>query len=216
MVITRTHIGCGSPKQDTEKAHGEPLGKENVLDHEEELRLAEHRAVLRARRSARALAKDEGAWRAAARRMERQVERLCERVSRPMPRSSSAVSPASVVAGWAAKIPTFTKENGNVASRAAFGAVLNATADSIPELVGGSADLTPSNNTSVKAWKNFTPSDYTAPLRPFRHSRTWNGRHHERHGACTGACMPYGGTFLIFSDYMRPAIRLACDHARAA
>jgi len=110
--------------------------------------------------------------------------------------------------GWSAKIPSFTKENGTVASRAAFGAVLNATAEVLPELVGGSADLTPSNNTSVKAWKNFAPCDYAARYVHF------GIREHAMASMMTGMALhkgvtPYGGTFLIFSDYMRPAVRLA-------
>jgi transketolase len=110
--------------------------------------------------------------------------------------------------GWAAKIPSFTKENGTVASRAAFGTVLNATAEFLPELVGGSADLTPSNNTSVKAWKNFSPADYAARyvhfgIREHGMAAIMNGM------AVHGGILPYGGTFLIFSDYMRPAVRLA-------
>src|SRR6185369_16005244 len=109
---------------------------------------------------------------------------------------------------WTSKIPSFTKENGNVASRAAFGAVLNATADVLPELVGGSADLTPSNNTTVKTWKNFAPGSYDAKymhfgIREHGMASIMNGM------ALHGGIIPYGGTFLIFSDYMRPSVRLA-------
>src|SRR6185312_15282602 len=109
---------------------------------------------------------------------------------------------------WTKKIPSFSKENGSVASRAAFGMALNATAEVLPELVGGSADLTPSNNTSVKAWKNFTPDDYAARyvhfgIREHAMASIMNGM------ALHGGILPYGGTFLIFSDYMRPAVRLA-------
>ena len=64
-------------------------------------------------------------------------------------------------ADWSKGLPTFTKENGSVASRSAFGVSLNATADALPELIGGSADLTPSNNTSVKTWKDYQPTDRT-------------------------------------------------------
>src|SRR5205814_419058 len=104
-----------------------------------------------------------------------------------------------LLADWASKIPTFTKENGNIASRAAFGAVLNATADVLPELVGGSADLTPSNNTSVKAWKDFTPANYAERyvhfgIREHGMASIMNGM------AVHKGVIPYGGTFLIFSD----------------
>ena len=207
LVVTRTHIGFGSPKQDSEKAHGEPLGAENVLitkknlgwpslepffvpdEALEEFRKAKAKgATAHADWNAKAAAY-KSAYGADWTELER---RLAGR--RPE--------------GWAAKIPSFTKENGNIASRAAFGAALNATAESLPELVGGSADLTPSNNTSVKAWKNFAPGDYSARYVHF------GIREHAMASMMTGMALhrgvlPYGGTFLIFSDYMRPAVRLA-------
>jgi transketolase len=111
-------------------------------------------------------------------------------------------------ADWTKTLPSFTKENGAVASRSAFGVSLNATAENLPELIGGSADLTPSNNTSVKAWANFTPADRAGRymhygIREHGMGAIMNGM------AVHGGVIPYGGTFLIFSDYMRPAIRLA-------
>jgi transketolase len=110
--------------------------------------------------------------------------------------------------GWESAIPTFTKENGNVASRAASGAVLGALVEKIPELVGGSADLTPSNNTQPKSFKEYSPNDRTARyvhygIREHGMAGIMNGL------ALHGGIIPYGGTFLIFSDYMRPSQRLA-------
>ena len=176
--------------------------------HEEEPRLAEPRAVLRSRRGARRTG-------AARRRRAPSCTPSGTRSTPPTlaripatPRSSTAGSPASASPNWDAKAPSFTEENGAIASRAAFGAALNATADCLPELVGGSADLTPSNNTSVKAWKNFEPGDYAARymhfgIREHGMASIMNGM------ALHGGVIPYGGTFLIFSDYMRPPIRLA-------
>ncbi len=111
-------------------------------------------------------------------------------------------------AGWESAIPTFTKDNGNIASRAASGAVLGALVDKVPELVGGSADLTPSNNTQPKSFKNFSPEDFAARyvhygIREHGMAGIMNGL------ALHGGVIPYGGTFLIFSDYMRPSQRLA-------
>jgi len=105
-------------------------------------------------------------------------------------------------------VPTFTKENGNVASRAASNTVLNALAPILPELIGGSADLTPSNGTSVKTWRNFAPGDFGARYMHF------GIREHGMGAIMNGmvlhkGVLPFGGTFLIFSDYMRPPIRLA-------
>ena len=207
LIITKTHIGYGSPRQDSEKAHGEALGKENVLitkkrygwPSEEPFFVPEE--SLAEWRKARARGQDaHTAW-----SYQRESYRKAyEADSKELDRRLSGTPPD----GWAKKIPTFTKENGNVASRAAFGAVLNATAEALPELVGGSADLTPSNNTSVKAWKNFSPGDFAARyvhfgIREHGMAAIMNGM------ALHGGILPYGGTFLIFSDYMRPSIRLA-------
>jgi transketolase len=207
MVITKTHIGWGSPRQDSEKAHGEPLGKENILKTKEnygwpstEPFFVPDEALAHWRK-----AKERGAvqhaewtkkWDAYEKSNPAEAKELKRRLANKLPE------------GWAAKIPTFTAENGNVASRAAFGAVLNATASALPELVGGSADLTPSNNTTVKTWKDFTPANHAGTyvhfgIREHGMASIMNGM--SRHGGVR----PYGGTFLIFSDYMRPSIRLA-------
>ena len=207
LIVTRTHIGFGSPRQDSEKAHGEPLGKENVLITKKNLGWPSLEPffvpddVVQAWRGTKERgAVDHADWNAQWRAYEAghpdDAKELERRLAGKRP------------AGWEKKIPNFTKENGNVASRAAFGAVLNATAEVLPELVGGSADLTPSNNTSVKAWKNFEPGDYAARyvhfgIREHAMAGIMNGM------ALHGGILPYGGTFLIFSDYMRPAVRLA-------
>jgi transketolase len=208
MIVTRTHIGYGSPhKQDTAKAHGEPLGRDEVIATKENLgwpslepfyvpedALAHWRTT-----------KDKGAsehaewnaeWTAYAAAYPDDAAELDRRMAGKRP------------ADWAKRIPSFTKDNGTMASRAAFGAVLNATADSLPELIGGSADLTPSNNTTVKAWQNFSAEHRDARymhfgVREHGMAAIMNGM------ALHGGLLPYGGTFLIFSDYMRPAIRLA-------
>ena len=207
LVVTKTHIGYGSPKQDSEKAHGEPLGKENVLITKKKLGwpstepfFVPPEALAEWRKTRERGVQDHTAWNY------RNVafEKAFPAESKELSRRLSGTPPE----GWSAKIPSFTKENGNVASRAAFGAVLNATAELLPELVGGSADLTPSNNTSVKAWKNFSPTDYAARyvhfgIREHGMASIMNGM------ALHGGIIPYGGTFLIFSDYMRPAVRLA-------
>jgi len=207
LVVTKTHIGYGSPKQDSEKAHGEALGNENILITKKNLGWPSQepffvpQEALAEWRKARARGQEvHKAW-----SYQREAYRKSyEADSKELDRRLSNTPPD----GWASKIPTFTKENGNVATRASFGAVLNATAESLPELVGGSADLTPSNNTSVKAWKNFSPGDYSNRyvhfgIREHGMAAIMNGM------ALHGGIVPYGGTFLIFSDYMRPSVRLA-------
>ena len=109
---------------------------------------------------------------------------------------------------WAAGLPTFKPEDGAMATRQASGAVLNALAAKLPELLGGSADLAPSNNTLIKGAPAFSASE------PAGRNVHFGVREHAMGAilnglALSGLLRPYGGTFLIFSDYMRPAIRLA-------
>src|SRR5205814_9626864 len=107
------------------------------------------------------------------------------------------------------KIPSFTKENGSVASRAASNTVLNAIFDTVPELIGGSADLTPSNGTKLK-----TPNDFTTENKAGRYVH-FGIREHGMAAIMNGMCShgglrPFGGTLLIFSDYTRAPGLLSC------
>ena len=109
---------------------------------------------------------------------------------------------------WADKLPAFTPGGGSMATREASGKVLNAIAPHLPTLIGGSADLTPSNNTYLKGYGDFQRDNVGARnlhfgVREHAMGSILNGM------ALHGGVIPYGGTFLIFSDYMRPAIRLA-------
>jgi transketolase len=208
LVVTKTHIGFGSPnKQDTAKAHGEPLGKDEIRLTKENLGwpsqepfFVPDEALKHWRQARDRGAKAHAAWNT----VFASYKKVAATDAGELERRLAGKAPA----GWDKAMPVFTKENGNVASRAAFGSALNATADALPELMGGSADLTPSNNTSVKAWKNFTPADRAGRymhygIREHGMGAIMNGM------AIHGGVIPYGGTFLIFSDYMRPAIRLA-------
>ena len=208
MVVTRTHIGYGSPhKQDTEKAHGEPLGKDEVVLTKQNLGYPSTEpffvppaAVENWRkagpRGASLHAEWTKTWNAYTAAYPGDAKELERRLRGDLP------------TGWLEKMPTFTKENGNVASRAASNTVLNALAPVIPELIGGSADLTPSNGTAIKSWENFSPTNYKGRymhfgIREHGMAAIMNGM------AIHGGVRPFGGTFLIFSDYMRPAVRLA-------
>jgi transketolase len=208
LIVTRTHIGYGSPnKVDTSKAHGEALGKDEILLAKKELgwpsqepffvpdaALAHWREAL----PAGELAQD--AWRrqliAYAQAFPDDAKELGRRLH------------GDLAAGWEATIPVFDATNGNVASRAASGAVLNAFAAKIPELVGGSADLAGSTLTTVKN------APFLSAAVPAGRNVHFGIREHAMGGimngmALHGGVIPYGGTFLVFSDYMRPAIRLA-------
>ena len=106
-------------------------------------------------------------------------------------------------------MPVFTAKDGNVASRAASGVVINAIAGKIPELMGGSADLATSTNTNIKGEPSFSAENYAG--RNFHFGIREHGMGSIMNGmSLTGGIIPYGATFLIFSDYMRPPVRLAC------
>jgi transketolase len=111
--------------------------------------------------------------------------------------------------GWDRDIPVFVPEDGGMATRQASGKVLGAIAPHIPTLIGGSADLAPSTNTVMKGQGDFARDSYAG------RNVHWGVREHAMGAALNGMALhgglyPYGATFLIFSDYMRPAIRLAC------
>src|SRR5687767_8419910 len=209
LVVTRTHIGYGSPKkQDTASAHGEPLGAEEVVatkkalgwPRPEETFYVPEDALANWRQARERGAAAHAEWkkRYAAYRgaFATEAEDLERRLAGNLPD------------GWDKAIPSFTKENGSVASRAASNAVLNGLVPVLPELIGGSADLTPSNGTAVKSWQPFAATRYEGRymhfgVREHGMGSIMNGM------ALHGGVVPFGGTFLIFSDYMRPAIRLA-------
>src|SRR4051794_39166764 len=119
--------------------------------------------------------------------------------------------------GWTSALPEFPADAKGVATRAASGKVLDALAGVLPELWGGSADLAESNNTTMKGQPSFIPSEHATKESPGdEYGRTLHFGIRE-HGmgsilngiALHGGTRPYGGTFLVFSDYMRPAVRLA-------
>ena len=111
-------------------------------------------------------------------------------------------------ADWDEGLPSYATDDGPLATRKASGAVLNAVGPQLPQLVGGSADLAPSNNTYIKGrtdQSRQTPGgrNFFFGIREHAMGSIMNGM------ALSGLLLPYGGTFLIFSDYMRPAVRLA-------
>jgi transketolase len=208
LVVVRTHIAYGSPnKQDTADAHGAPLGAEEVRLTREALgwtwdepffvpdeAVREWRKA-RERGEAMQLVWDQryASYRSGYPALAAELER---RLRGDLP------------AGWEKHIPSFAQSDGAMATRAASGKVLNALAPVVPELIGGSADLAPSTNTLIKGEGDFSATDRGA-----RNLR-FGVREHAMGGILNGMSLhggviPYGATFLIFSDYMRPAIRLA-------
>jgi transketolase len=204
LIIARTHIGYGSPhKQDTNKAHGEPLGEDEVRATKENLGwdpdakfFVPDAARARFEQTIPHGAHAENAWR----KMFAAYARECPDLAREFERVVSGQAPDD----WAVVFPL----DKPLATRAASGAVLNALAPRLSTLIGGSADLTPSNNTQPKNEQAITRNDFTGRyihfgVREHAMGAILNGL------ALHGGVYPYGGTFLVFSDYMRPAIRLA-------
>ncbi|MBX7118881.1 MAG: transketolase [Gemmatimonadaceae bacterium] len=208
LVCTKTIIGYGSPNRaDTAKAHGEALGKDEILLTKQaygwpstepffvpDAALAHWREA-----KARGVAlQAEWMKRFAeyAKAFPNEAKELGRRWHRDLP------------AGWEKSLPVFDEKTGNVASRAASGTVINALAGAVPELIGGSADLTGSNLTDVKGAEIFSAAKRDG--RNFRFGIREHGMGAIMNGmALHGGVIPYGGTFLVFADYMRPAIRLA-------
>ena len=207
LIIVRTHIGYGSPhKQDTAAAHGEPLGEEEVRLTKRNLGWPEDKTFYvpdevyaHMRQAVERGAQWEQEWRDL---FARYAEAYPE-LARQWDQFWSGELPE----GWDAELPTF-EAGTSVATRAASGKVLDAIAPRIPNLIGGSADLTPSNKTKFEGATDFQRDHYSGRyihfgVREHAMGAVLNGI------AYHGGLVPYGGTFLIFSDYMRPPVRLA-------
>ena len=217
LVILRTIIAWPAPtKQDTGEAHGSALGEDEVaalkdlLGFDPEKSFDVDRAVITHTRAlkkrAKAARKDWDAsyraWRKADRDRAALLDRLVD---------------GTLPDGLAKALPTFPADDKGIATRAASGTVLSALAPVLPELWGGSADLAGSNNTTMKGEPSFVPPHKQTE----EFSGGWFGRtlhfgiRENAMGmilngiALEGLTRPYGGTFLVFSDYMRPAVRLA-------
>ncbi|HRQ39071.1 MAG TPA: transketolase [Chloroflexota bacterium] len=203
LIACRTHIGYGSPnRQDTSKAHGEPLG-------EEEIRLTKQalgwplEPLFYVPNEVPAFLAGNGAAQAA-------WETLWGRYQEVYPELAAAFRQAldgDLPTNWGQIMPTFEVGKA-LATRASSGMVLNAIAPHVPYLLGGSADLTGSNNTALKGETPLSRDDFSGRyihygIREHAMGGMMNGM------ALHGGIRPYGGTFLVFSDYMRPAIRLA-------
>ncbi len=208
LIVVRTHIGFGSPnKQDSAAAHGAPLGADEVELTRQTLGWTAETTfhVPDAARAAFAPNAENGAA------AEAEWNQLLERYSEANPELAAEFarrSAGELPDGWEASLPLFTPEEGPLATRQASGAALNAICNLLPELIGGSADLAGSNNTDLQGKPFFSADESDAPnlhfgVREHAMGSVLNGM------ALSGMLIPYGGTFLIFADYMRPAIRLA-------
>ncbi|MGD8649663.1 MAG: transketolase [Desulfobacterales bacterium] len=207
LIVIRTHIAYGSPnKQDTAGAHGAPLGEDEIRLTKENLGwpstekfFVPDKALKVFRKSVDKGKKAEAAWQKKFFAYAKKQPELAKQWEDGISGKSSQ--------RWDAGIPNF-KGAKPIATRAASGLVLNAIADKLPTLIGGSADLAPSNNTLLKASFDFQKGAYEG-----RNIR-FGVREHAMGAMLNGMALhkgvqPYGGTFLVFADYCRPAIRLA-------
>jgi transketolase len=209
LVIVRTSIAFGSPnKQDTAEAHGAPLGEKEVALTKEALGWPKEPAffvpddVLSHFREAVSRGEDlERAWRL------KMAEYMKAHPDLAM--EWERVMWGDLPEGYEKDLPSFSPDAGPMATRKASGKVINAISRSVPELVGGSADLAPSTETLIKDGGEFLP-DAPKGGRNFHFGVREHGMGAILTGmARHGGVIPYGATFLIFSDYMRGAIRLA-------
>lgn len=207
IIACRTTIGFGSPNRaGTSKAHGEPLGAAEVRLTKEKFgwppdsQFYVPEEVLAYMRATGARGgQTEGEWQALMQRYAAAYPELAAEFQRGVANE--------LPDGWDRDLPTFGTEKA-IATRQASGTVLNALSKRIPNLIGGSADLTPSNNTLPEGEKSITRDDFSG--RYIRFGVREHGMGSIMNGiAAHGGLRPYGGTFLIFSDYMRPTIRLA-------
>jgi transketolase len=223
LILLRTHIGYGSPgKQDTFEAHGSPLGEAEVKLTKQKLGwpldppfFVPDDALARFREAVGNGRKAEAAWRE---RYSAYAEKFPE-VAKELDQVISGVLPA----GWDESIPEFPADPKGIATRTASGKILNAIAPKLPTLIGGSADLNPSTFTVLPKLGDFESPQRTAADKQGSAGGAWDyaGRNLHfgvrEHGmgaalngmAAHGGIIPFGSTFLIFSDYLRPSIRLA-------
>ena len=208
LICVRTIIGYGAPhKQGTAKAHGEALGDEELNAAKQNLgwplepRFLIPEDVLALFRKA----VDRG------RELETDWKMKFEAYSRLNPSLGAELSrrlAGKLPDGWDVELPTFPADEKGMATRASSGKIINALAPILPELIGGSADLAPSNNTKIDGSPDFQKGsldgrNFHFGVREHAMAAALNGMN------LFGGIIAYGGTFLIFSDYMKPAIRIA-------
>jgi transketolase len=208
IIKVRTHIAFGSPnKADTAGAHGSPLGDEELrltkinLGWDPDKSFYVPDEVLNFYRSTGEKGKSKNAeWNKLFSEYKKEFPELAEEYLN--------LCENKFHEGWTDALPVFDPKDGEVATRSASGKTINAIAKYFPNMIGGSADLEPSNDTFIKGEKSFQPGDYDGRNLHFGVREHSMGA--ELNGiALTKPLIPYGATFLIFSEYMRAPIRLA-------
>ncbi|HEX9309550.1 MAG TPA: transketolase [Gemmatimonadaceae bacterium] len=213
LIVIRSHIGYGSPhKHDTAEAHGSPLGQDEITLTKQALGYPSQEPFYVAPEALRYW-RDAGKRRAKAQEDWNKLYDSYKSANPGLEKELQRRLRGDLPDGWEDALPAFTAKDGNVASRAASGVVINAIGKKIPELMGGSADLASSTNTIIKGEPSFSAENYAG--RNFHFGIREHGMGSIMNGMSSfGGIIPYGATFLIFSDYMRPPIRLACIMGR--
>lgn len=223
LILVRTHIGYGSPnKHDSFTAHGSPLGADEVRLTKQNLGwpteppfLIPDAALAHFREALVRGERDEAAWNELMAAYTQAFPALAEELRRSLY--------GELPPDWDADIPVFPADAKGIATRVASGKVMNAIAPRLPALTGGSADLDPSTHTSLVGFGDFNPPAGQDDDTQGADSGGWSYAGRNLHFgvrehamgaivnglAAHGATIPYGSTFLIFSDYMRPPLRLA-------
>ena len=211
LIKVRTHIAYGSPnKVDTAAAHGSPLGEDEVRKVKEFFGFDPSQSFV-------VPGKVLEYYRAAGEkgiRLENEWDQLWEAYKKKYPELALEYEQAlrgELPSGWEQKLPVFRPadgKDGKMATRQASGKVINSLAESIPALIGGAADLSPSTDTNMTSYASFTAENpggrnFHFGIREHAMGAILNGM------ALTKGIIPFGATFLIFSEYMRPPIRLA-------
>ncbi len=206
LISVKTIIGYGMPTAGTRKAHSDAPGEEAVRETKRQLGWPEDKqfyvpdeALAHFREAVDRGAEQEAQWRALVGKYQEKHSELGSQWHSMMK--------GELPEGWEEHLPKFAEPK-SVATRVASGEVINALAPHLPMLIGGSADLGVSNNTDIKGGGDFEAGSYEGRIIHF------GVREHAMGSTLTGISLnggliPYGGTFLTFSDYMRPAIRLA-------
>ncbi len=222
LILVRTHIGYGSPEQDSYKAHGSPLGEHDVAATKRNLGWPEQPpflepddALAHLRTAVEQGRRTQDAWQASFTRYAKAFPDLAAELQRSLD--------GRLPDGWDADVPVFPADAKGLATREAGGKVLSAIAPKLPALTGGSADLDPSTYTAVKGLGDFDPRAVPGEDTQGSAGGGWSYagrnlhfgvREHAMGAICNGMAahggiIAYDATFLIFSDYMRPPIRLA-------
>ncbi len=207
LIVVKTHIGYGSPKQDNAAAHGEPLGDEGLDATKDNLGWPREPRfyVPDEAREHMGQAVERGI------ELEAQWEAVREEYRQANPQLASGFDQIvrdELPDDWDADIPVFQPADGPDATRSSSGKVLNALAGRLTNLIGGSADLAPSNKTYLDGCGDCSAQQ------PGARNLHFGVREHAMGAIVNGMAMhggliPYGGTFLVFADYMRPALRMA-------